>query len=109
MDQVGWVVTRSDVSQVVKRLESCARESINWADRQELELDTAITGAALFTRRRGHKKHLRPKLTAKIQVGDGFVRFNKDATRSLGVSMDANLTFKEHHNRCRKNARAAEV
>jgi len=51
---------------------------------------------------------LRPKLTAKIKVGNGFVRFNREATRWLGVGMDAHLTFKEHHNRCMKTARAAE-
>jgi hypothetical protein len=109
VDDVGWVATGSDVSQVVRKLESCARESIDWAERRELEFDTAKTEAALVTRRRGHKKHLRPKLTAKIRVGNGFVRFNKEATRWLGVWMDAHLTFKEHHNRCMKKARAAEA
>jgi len=53
--------------------------------------------------------HLWPKLTAKIKVGDGFVLFNKEATRWLGVWMDAHLTFKKHHNRCMKKARAAEA
>ena len=48
-------------------------------------------------------------VTAKIKVGDGFVRFNKEATRWLGGWMDAHLTFKEHHNRCMKKARAAEA
>jgi hypothetical protein len=79
------VATGSDVSQVVRKLESCARESIDWVERQELEFDTAKTEAALFTRRRGHKKHLRPKLTAKIRVGNDFVKFNVEATRWLGV------------------------
>jgi len=65
--------------------------------------------AALFTRRRGHKKHLWPTLTAKIRVGDGFIRFNRQATRWLGVWMDVHLTLKEHHNRCLKKARAAEA
>jgi hypothetical protein len=80
MDDVGWMATRSDVSQGVRKLESCARESIDWAERRELEFDTAKTEAALFTCRRRHKKHLHPKQTAKIRVGNGFVRFNKEAT-----------------------------
>ena len=83
--------------------------SIDWAERQELEFDTTKTEAAFFTRRRGHKRHLRPKLTGKIRVGNGIVRFNREATRWLEVRMDAHLMFKEHHNRCRKNARAAEA
>jgi hypothetical protein len=97
------------VNQVVRKLEACAAESIKGASRCARQFYTAKTEAALFTRRRGHKKHLRPKLTAKINVGDGFVRFNKVATRWLGVWMDAHLTFKEHHNRCIKKARAAEA
>ncbi|KAF8533028.1 hypothetical protein BDD12DRAFT_900657 [Trichophaea hybrida] len=98
-----------DSNQVVKKFEACAAESIEWASRRELQFDTAKTEAALFTRRRGHKKHLRPKLTAKIKVGNSVVRFNQEAIRWLGVWMDAHLTFKEHHNRCLKKARAAEA
>jgi len=109
VEDLGWVATRKDVNQVVRKLEACAAESIEWASRQYLKVDTAKTEAALFTRRRGHKKHLRPKLPAKIKVGDGFVQFNKEATRWVGVWMDAHLTFKEHHNCCMKKARAAEA
>jgi hypothetical protein len=109
VDDLGWVATGKDVNQVVEKLEACAAESIEWASRRDLQFDTAKTEAALFTRRRGHKKHLRPTLTAKIKVGDAFVRFNKEATRWLGVWMDAHQTFKEHHNRCMKKDRAAEA
>jgi hypothetical protein len=109
VDDVGWMATGSDVSQVVRKLESCARESIDWVEKRELEFDTTKTEAGLFTCRQGHKKHLRAKLRAHIRVGNGFARFNKEATRWLGVWMDAHLTFKEHHNRCMKNARAAEA
>jgi hypothetical protein len=42
-----------------------------------------------------------------IIVGNSFARFNREATRWLGVWMAAHLTFKEHHNRCMKTARAA--
>jgi len=79
------------------------------AEGRELEFGTAKTEAALLTGRWGHKKHLGSKLTAKIRVGNGFIMFNKELTRWLGVWMDANLRFKEHHNRCTKKARAAEA
>jgi hypothetical protein len=102
------VATAKDVNQVVERLEVCAAESIELASRRDLQFDTAKTQAALFTRRRGHKKHLRPKLTAKIKVGNGFVRLNKEATRWLRVWMDAHVTFNEHHNLCMNKARVAE-
>jgi hypothetical protein len=103
------VATGKDVIQVVERLEVCAAECIVWASRRDLQFDTAKTEAALFTRRRSHKKHLRPKLTAKIKVGNGFVRLNKEVTRWLRVWMDAHVTFKEHHNLCINKARAAEA
>jgi len=109
VDHLGWVATGKDVNQVVEKPKPCAAESIEWASRRDLQFYTAKMEAALFTRRRGHKKHLRPKFRAKLKVGDGFVRFNKEATPWLGVWMDAHLTFKEHHNRCMKKARAAEA
>ena len=109
VDHLGWVATGKDVNPVVRTLEACAAESIEWASRRDLQFDTAMTEAALFPCRRGHKKHLRPTLTAKIEVGDGFVRFNKEATRWLGVWMHAHRMFKDHHNCCMKKARAAEA
>jgi hypothetical protein len=81
VDDLRCVATGNDVNQVVTRLERCAAKSIEWVSRRELQFDTAKMEAALFTRRRGHKKHLRPKLTAKILVGEGFIWFNRQATR----------------------------
>ena len=94
---------------MVEKLEACAAESIELTSRRDLQFNTAKTEAALCTRRGGHQKHLRPKLTAKIKVGEGIVRFNKQATRWLGVWMDAHQTFKEHHNRCMKKAMAVQT
>ena len=103
------MATGSDINHVISILARCAAKSIEWANRRGVQFDTAKTEAALFTRRRGHRKHLRPKLTAKIRVGSGIIRFNTQATRCLGVWKDAHLTFKEQHNRCMKKARAAEA
>jgi hypothetical protein len=72
-----------------------------------VKFDTAKTDAAHFTPRRGHKKHLHPELTAKLRVGNRFVRINRETTRWLGFWMDPHLSIKEHHNRSMKKARAA--
>jgi len=109
VDNLGWVATGSDVNHVVSILERCAAQSIELASRRGLQFDTAKTEAALFTRRRGHRRNLQPKLTAKIRVGNGSIRSNAQATRRLGVWMDGHLSFKEHYNRCMKKARAAEA
>jgi hypothetical protein len=81
VDNLGWVATGSDVYQVVTILESCAVKSIEWASRRGLQFDTAKKEAVQFTRRCGHKTHLRAKVTAKIRVEEGFIRFNRQATR----------------------------
>jgi hypothetical protein len=109
VDDVRWTPTRSDVSQVVRKLESFAREIIKCAECWALEFNTVKTEVALFIRRRAHKKYRHPNRIAKIQVGKGFVRFKKKVTRWLGVWMDTHLTFKEHHNECMKKAMAAEA
>jgi len=108
VDDLGWVATGKNVNQVVQQLEACAAESIECDSRRDLQFDTAKTEAALFTRRKGRKKHLRPKLTSKIKVGNSFIRFNKEATEWLGVWMDAHLTFKEHHNQSMEMPSGAE-
>jgi len=107
VDDLGWVRPGMDMNQVARKLETCSAESIACASRRDLRFDTAKTDAALITRRRGHKKHLWPKLTPKIEVRDGFIRFNNEATQWLGVRIDGHLTFKEHLNRCMKKAMAA--
>jgi len=73
VDDLRWVPTGKDVNQVIKKLDACGAESIEWASRRDLQFDTAKTEAALFIPRRGHKEHLWPKLTAKIKVGNRFV------------------------------------
>ena len=109
VDNLGRVPTGSAVNQVVTIHESSAVKSIEWTSRQGLQSDTAKTEAPLLTPQRGHKKHLRPKLTAKIMVGDGFIWYNRHATHCLGIGMDVHLTLKEHHNQCMMKARAAEA
>jgi len=109
VDNLGWEATGSDVNHVVSILERCPAKIIEWASRRGLLFDTATTQPVLFTYSLGHRRHLRPKLTAKIRVGNMSIRFNPQATCWLGVWLDGHLTFQEHDNRCMRNARAAEA
>jgi len=86
VDDLGWVATGSDVNHVISILERCAAQSIKWASRRGLQFDTAKTEAALFTGRRSHRKHLQPKLTAKIRVRSRVIQFNIQVTRSVSNS-----------------------
>jgi hypothetical protein len=81
VDDLGWVASGSDDNHVVSILEHCSAKNIEWAMRQGLQFDTAKTEAALFTRRRGHRKHLWPKRTAKIRVRNESLWFNTQVTR----------------------------
>lgn len=55
VDDLGWVVTRSDVNWDIIKHERCAMNSIVCASRQGLQFNIAKTKTALFTRRQGHK------------------------------------------------------
>jgi len=109
VNNLGRVATGGDVDQVVTTLERYPAKSMEWASRRGIQFDTVKTEAALYMRRRGHKKHLRPQLTPKIKVGNGFIWFNKQATRWLRVRMDVHQVFKVHHNRCMKIPSAVEA
>ena len=54
VDDLGWMATGKDVNHVVRKLETCAAESIEWASRRDLQFDTMMTEAALFTHTSGH-------------------------------------------------------
>jgi len=103
------VATDGDANHVVPILQRCTAKSIEWASRHGPQFDTAMMDAALFTHRQGHRKHHRAKLTSMIRVRNESVRFNRQATRLLGVWMDAHLTFKQNHNRWMKTAWAEEA
>lgn len=106
---LGWVVTGSDVNQAITILERCATKSMEWASSQGVLLNTTTMKVALFTRRRGHTKHLHPKLTVKIRDRDQVIQFNIQATCWLGFGRDAHMMFKEQHNTSMKKDRPAEA
>jgi hypothetical protein len=79
VDDCRCVGTGKDVNLVVAKHYTCTAASIQWASRQDLHFDTAEMEAALCTQRKGHNNHLHPSIIAKINVGNGFVRFNTAA------------------------------
>ena len=51
--------------------------TIEWASRVGVQFDIATTEDGLFACKHGHKKLLWAKLTAKINLRNGFLWFNK--------------------------------
>lgn len=70
--------------------------------------DTSKTEARLFSKSRRQRLNKQPQET-KIKVGNEKIRFNKKATRWLGVWLDIQLKFTSHINERVRRARTAEV
>jgi len=109
MDNIWWVAIGSEVKQIVWELTTCIGVKIHLVEQREVGFVMTKTDVVLFTCQRGHKIHLGLQQSAKIRVGNGFVRFNMKGTRWYVVWLDAHLMFQEHHNQCMKSRRAAEA
>jgi hypothetical protein len=68
VDNIVWVATERDVSQVVKILDKCGANIIELARRFGLQFDHTKTLSAIFMFRRDHTIHLQPKLSVMIGV-----------------------------------------
>lgn len=77
VDNHGWVATACNMNQVVMNHERCVGQDMEWATGQGLQFLTTEMEVALLIRRRGHKTHHCPKLTAKLGVRDEFIQFDK--------------------------------
>jgi len=90
VDDISWWVDGADSRAVAAKLSAAAAASIVWAAENGVAFDYGKTEAALF-----HKKRSAP--TATVAVGTNNVPFNKEATRWLGIWLDAQLSLKDHH------------
>ena len=105
MDDVTWVVEGSDIDDVVSRLERCAQASLDWADSNAVRFEESKTEAILFSNRRRHRQCRR-----EIRVGSTHrVRFAGEATRWLGIWLDASLNLEENRRRRIGKTRQAEA
>jgi len=105
VDDVAWVVEGEDVGECTQRLEGCAKEAQIWAKENACQFDIEKTEAILFTRKRSNKE---PKMKARVRVGNHEVRYNKEATRWLGVWLDDMLTLNDRTKKTLAKARKAQ-
>lgn len=72
-----------------------------------VQFDAEKTEAALFTRKRG--RELQDQIQkARIIVENHPTTINQEATRWLGIWLDAGLTLKAHYHTRLRKARGAE-
>jgi ribonuclease HI len=105
VDDITWVVTGKTVEEVATKLQRRARETLDWAMRNGVQIESDKTEAILFSR--GRKESAKAKRIT-MRVGDNQVKFNTEATRWLGVYLDSHLTFKRHKEIWTAKARAAQ-
>lgn len=81
---------------------------IHWGSFNAVINDTSKTEAVLFSR--SHRQRLNRQLRdIEIKVGNEKMKFNKEATRWLGVWLDSQLEFSLHINERIRRARTAEI
>lgn len=107
-DDIGLIALGSSVDQACQQLQQAGETAITWGQNNAVQFDAEKTEAVLFTRKRG--RALRDQVQrARIQVGGHQVQFNQEATRWLGIWLDAGLTLKVHYQTCLQKARMAEA
>jgi len=100
VDDISWWAEGNDDGEVASKLLEAATVAIEWAARSGVAFDHRKTEAALFHKGRSASK-------ARVAVDGRNIRFNKKATRWLGVWLDSQLTLKEHHTVRMKSGRKA--
>ena len=90
VDDISWWADGTDSRAVAVKLLAAAAALVERAAENGVAFDYGKTEAALF-----HKKRSAPAAT--VAVGNNNVPFNKEATRWLGIWLDAQLSLKEHH------------
>ena len=76
-------------------LERCAQASLEWADNNAVRFEETKTEAIPFSNQRKHRRCRR-----EIRVGSmHWVRFASEATRWLGIWLDASLNLEENRRR----------
>ena len=107
-DDMGLLAPGRSVEDVCRKLQEAARIAIEWGQSNLVQFEAEKTEAVLFTRKRG--RDLRDQTErAQIVVGNHRVSFNHEATRWLGIWLDAGLTLKAHYQTCLRKARNAEA
>ncbi|KKA16155.1 reverse transcriptase, partial [Rasamsonia emersonii CBS 393.64] len=107
-DDIGLIALGSSVDQTCRLLQQAGDAAITWGQANAVQFDAEKTEAVLFTRKRG--RELRDQVQrARILVGGHQVSFSQEATRWLGIWLDAGLTFKVHYQTRLRKARMAEA
>lgn len=108
VDDLGFVASGHSIKGIVKALEKVAQTVVGWGIANAVTYDIAKTEAVLFSR--SHRQRLNRQISdTNIRIGTQTIKFNKEATRWLGIWLDSQLKFTAHVNEKFRAARAAEI
>ena len=105
VNDITWIEKGDTPQEVATKLRRRARETLQWADHNAVQIETDKTEAIFFSKSR--KKRTKAK-RIRFDLRGQEVQFNQKATRWLGVFIDSQLTLRDHCNTWANKARAAQ-
>ena len=92
-DDIGFLASGKTVEDIQNSLTKAGDLAVEWGLINNVTFDIKKTEAILFTKKAKIRRNID---RYSIQVKDYAVKFNKEATRWLGIWLDTSLKFKEH-------------
>jgi ribonuclease HI len=108
VDDLAFIAEGGSADNIAETLEVVADIAARWGLLNSVSYDMSKTEAVLFTRARLARRRKMIQDTS-IQIGANQVKFNENATRWLGIWLDAGLTFSYHQKYRMSRAKAAEA
>ena len=94
------------VGEVSSLLGRAARHAIRWGQNNTATFEVGKAETILLSRNR---RHWKDKTGEVVRVGNRDVRYNRGATRWLGIWIDSRLSFRENTGISASRARKAEA
>ena len=108
VDDLGFITSGYLIKEITKALEKVAQTVIQWGKSSAVTYDIAKTEIPIFSK--SHRQRLNKQIAkTDIRIGAESIKFNKKATRWLGIWLDSHLKFTAHVNQKIKAAQVAEI
>ena len=108
VDDLGFIVSGISIKEISQTLGIVASTILHWGSINAVTYDISKTEAVLFSK--SHCQRLSRQLRkVDIKVGNKKIKFNKEATRWLGVWLDGQLKFSVHINKRIRRACIAKI
>ena len=108
VDDLGFIASGASVKEIAKTLEKVSKVVLQWGKENAVTYDTGKTELVLFSKARPRRRNRQLRETTVLIAGER-IKFNKEATRWLGVWLDGQLKFTSHINERINKAKSAEI